>query len=145
MSPPGFWVLLPTSKHHTTNLSSSHCRPLWVTLHSSPLMAACRNWWWKWGQVHMTSVWQWKVSRVSDHAGRTEHHLLGKGVEKPPVGYGFPSNHTKHGCWIWKDLWPCHSMGTTPSSLLPHSTGGSPQTCAARGWKCRLGIHLFPT
>ena len=64
------------------------------------------------------------------------------GCWKAPVGHCIPPNHTNHCCWIWDDLWPCHSMDMSPPSLLPYTRGGGPQTCFAREWKCGLGIHL---
>ena len=59
--------------------------------------------------------------------------------------YGIPFDSTKHCCGVHKGLWPGNSIGASPPNPLPHSRGGSWQTCAAGGWKHRLGLCLHLT
>ena len=110
-------------------------------------MPACGNWQWKWGGVHITFVQWWKVSRCrwSCRHNWTPSLRWGHGVMwEAPAGHGIPFNSTKCCCGVWKGLWPGGSMGPSLPSPIPHSKGGGPQTCAAGGWKCGLGIHLCP-
>ena len=77
-----------------------------------------------------------KFPDVRDHAGTTEHHLPGRGVGEcgeALVEYSIPISSAKPCHQVLKDLWPYHSVGTSPPSLLPHCRGGGPQACATGG------------
>ena len=86
-----------------------------------------------------------KFPDANDHADATEHPLSGRGMGwcgKILAGHGIPYNSAKHHHGVQKGLWPDGSMGASPPRSLPISREGSPQTCAAGGWKHRLGICL---
>ena len=57
-----------------------------------------------------------KFPGVSDHAGRTEHPLLGRGMGwcgEAPARYGIHFDSTKCCHGVWKSLWPGGSVGTS--------------------------------
>ena len=123
------------------------CRPLWVTLHFSLQISACENRHWNQGGGCMIFVWCWWIFRCEwscRHNWTTSPRQWSGGCQKVPTGDGVPPNCTEHCHWIWEDLQPCCSMGTSTPSLLHNSSRCGKQAHAAHGWQHWLGVCLCP-
>ena len=87
------------------------------------------------------------LSCASDHASTANYPFPGRVMRKHGEVKARPGiflDSTQHCHWVWKSVWPHCSVSTSLPSLLPNSTGGSPQTCATGGctWGLAVCLHM---